>query len=150
MSDVLVINAGYEPMKRVSPRKAINMLIRGVAVIEEYIEGEFYGSFPMPVTIRLVRYVKIRWRDPKPKWSRKRMFARDNYRCQFLGCDAPGVEVEHVHPKSRGGQNTWENTVASCRRHNSHKGNKTLKESGMKLKRQPYAPDWNEIYHFGG
>jgi len=73
MSSVLVLNAGYEPLHRVSVRHAIRMLVREVAVVEEVIEGQTIGNFPMPSVLRLVRYVKLHWRKEQPKWSKKRL-----------------------------------------------------------------------------
>lgn len=146
-NDVLLINAGYEHMKRVSRKKAVNMLTRKVAVIEEAIDGEFYGPYPMPKTIRLVRYVNINWRKEPPRVTRKRIFRRDNFTCAFKGCDRPAETIEHVLPKSRGGEKvSWTNLVAACFRCNNRKGNRTLKESGMSLKFEPYVPRWADVF----
>ena len=142
MSSVLVLNAGYEPLHRVSVNHAIKMLVREVAVIEEAAE-EMFGNFPKPTVLRLVRYVQIKWRSRNPKWSRSRLMIRDGYRCGYCGKDAK--TVDHIVPRSRGGETSWLNTVAACFKCNSKKGSCTLKESGMKIIIDIYSPNWYDI-----
>ena len=144
MSTVLVLNAGYEPLHKVSINHAIKMLVRQVAVIEEATE-EMFGDFPKPLVLRLVKYISMKWRNHKPKWSKNRLFKRDNASCGY--CDKPATTVDHVVPRSRGGETTWKNTVASCLKCNSKKGSRTLKESNMKLRFQPFEPTWIEVYY---
>ena len=140
MSSVLILNAGYEPLHRVSVRHAIKMLVREVAVIEEAHEEETFGSFPVPLVLRLVRYVKMSWRSARPRFSKKRLFERDNHKCAYCGKEAN--TVDHVLPRSGGGETVWENVVASCLKCNHKKGSKTPEEAGMKLLTKPYEPNW--------
>lgn len=141
MSQVLVLNAGYEPLHIVSVRHAINMLVREVAVIEEAHPDQTMGPFPMPRVLRLVRYVAMKWRhNHQPRWTRKRLLNRDGNRCAY--CARPATTVDHVLPQSRGGTSTWLNTVASCSPCNSRKGSKTPEEAGMKLLLEPKVPTW--------
>jgi 5-methylcytosine-specific restriction endonuclease McrA len=142
MSSVLVLNAGYEPLHRVSIQHAIKMLVREVAVIEEATE-EMFGSFPKPLVLRLVRYVKLKWRSSKPKWSRQRLMIRDNHSCGYCGKSAN--TVDHIVPRSKGGGTTWENTVAACFKCNAKKGNRAPKEAGMKLLVDIHSPSWYHI-----
>ena len=143
MSGVLVLNAGYEPLHRVSIPHAIRMLVREVAVVEEAHDGKTIGEFPLPLVLRLVRYVKLSWRTAVPKWSKRRLLERDSHRCAYCGKEA--TTVDHVLPRYHGGQTTWENTVACCLKCNGRKGSRTLEKSGMKLMFKPYAPSWYEI-----
>ena len=62
MAGVLVLNAGYEPLQRVSLAHAVRMLHRRVAVVEEAVDGRTFGPYPLPAVLRLVRYVQMRWR----------------------------------------------------------------------------------------
>jgi 5-methylcytosine-specific restriction endonuclease McrA len=119
------------------------MLVRGVAVVEEALEDKTYGTFPMPLVLRLVRYVKLHWRSSTPKWSRRRLLERDGERCAYCGKHAS--TVDHVVPRIKGGGTTWENTVAACMKCNGKKGSRTLEQSGMRLGFKPYAPTWYEI-----
>lgn len=141
MSQVLVLNAGYEPLHSVSVRHAINMLMREVAVIEEAHPDENMGPFPKPRVLRLVRYVSMRWRHSRqPRWTRSRLFSRDGGRCAY--CSRPATTVDHIVPQARGGGSTWLNTVASCLSCNSRKGCRNPDEAGMKLLIVPRVPTW--------
>jgi 5-methylcytosine-specific restriction endonuclease McrA len=143
MSTVLVLNAGYEPLHKVSIKHAIGMLVREVAVIEEAAE-EMFGNFPKPLVLRLVKYISMKWRNHNPKWSKDRLLKRDRAICGY--CDKTATTIDHIIPRSLGGETTWINTTASCLRCNGKKGSKTIKESNMKLKREPFIPTWEEIY----
>jgi 5-methylcytosine-specific restriction endonuclease McrA len=143
MSSVLVLNAGYEPLHRVSLRHAIKMIVREVAVVEEAHEEEKFGDFPVPLVLRLVRYVKLSWRKIAPRWSKRRLFERDNHACGYCGKEA--TTVDHIVPRSQGGGTTWLNTAASCFRCNSRKGNRTPQEAGMHLLITPHEPSWSQI-----
>ena len=123
MDSVLVLNAGYEPLQRVSIKHAIKMIVREVAVIEKSIDGETFGNFPVPAVLRLVRYVKLHWRKGSPRFSKSKLFQRDNGLCGY--CKKPANTVDHILPKSRGGQTTWRNTISSCVKCNGKKGSRT-------------------------
>jgi 5-methylcytosine-specific restriction endonuclease McrA len=143
MSSVLVLNAGYEPIQKVSLRHAIKMIVREVAVIEEAHEEEKFGDFPVPLVLRLVRYVKLSWRATKPRFSKRRLFERDKHSCAYCGKEAN--TVDHVVPRSHGGLTTWMNTVASCLKCNHKKSNRTPEEAGMKLRIKPFEPSWYDF-----
>jgi 5-methylcytosine-specific restriction endonuclease McrA len=143
MSGVLVLNAGYEPMHRVSIRHAIGMLVREVAVVEEAVEGRSVGPFPMPRVLRLVRYVALKWRHRTPSWSRARLLERDGGVCGY--CGGVGDTVDHVVPVCRGGGSGWLNTVAACRKCNHRKGSRTVAAAGMTLRVTPWVPTWWQV-----
>lgn len=144
MSSVLVLNAGYEPLHNVSVKHAIKMIIREVAVIEESDEQKQFGSFPFPKVLRLVKYIKINWRGKNPRFSKSKLYQRDNFECAYCGKTAN--TIDHIVPRSRGGITTWKNTVASCLKCNHKKGNRTPEEAGMKLRFKPYEPNWSNIF----
>jgi 5-methylcytosine-specific restriction endonuclease McrA len=82
-----------------------------------------------------------RWRYTSgPPWSRRGVMARDHFRCAYCGRTA--TTVDHVVPQSRGGPNTWTNTVAACGGCNQRKGDRTPAEAGMPLRVEPSAPTW--------
>jgi 5-methylcytosine-specific restriction endonuclease McrA len=145
MSSVLILNAGYEPLHRVSIQHAIRMLVREVAVVEESIDDKTIGHFPFPLVLRLVRYVKLNWRSSTPKWSKRRLLERDHYCCVYCGKQA--TTVDHVIPRVNGGETTWLNTVSACLRCNGKKGSSSIEKSGMKLTKQPFKPTWKDITH---
>ncbi|GAB3796933.1 HNH endonuclease [Micromonospora zhanjiangensis] len=141
MDAVLVINADLGPLHKVSVKHAIRMLCRRVAEIHEAEPDRLIGIYPMPRVVRLVRYVVTRWRfSSGPAWSRSGVLARDDRRCAY--CAAAASTVDHVLPRSRGGRNTWKNTVAACYGCNQRKGDRTPAEAGMPLRREPAVPTW--------
>jgi 5-methylcytosine-specific restriction endonuclease McrA len=141
---VLVLNADLGPLQRVSIRHAIRMLFREVAVVHEAEPDRQLGIYPMPKVVRLVAYVVTKWRySSGPSWSRSGVLARDNHRCAFCGGHA--TTIDHVLPSSRGGKNTWLNTVAACGGCNGRKGDRTPDEARMPLRFKPTAPSWASI-----
>ncbi len=134
---VLVLNASYEPLQRVSLRHAIKMLVREVAVIEEEAEGTF-GPFPKPKVLRLVRYVVTRWRHRRGHLCTKSAVKARDQMCAY--CGGRAETVDHVLPRSRGGALSWENAVAACLRCNHRKADRTPAEAGMTLLITPAAP----------
>lgn len=142
--NVLVLNASYEPIQHVDLRHAIRMLVRGVAVVEEAEEGRSISAFPVPRVLRLVRYVAMRLRHGRrPPWRKRGVHLRDRGLCGY--CGKRGRTVDHVLPRSRGGRDTWENTVLACERCNGRKGDRTPAEAGLRLPVTPRVPRWDEL-----
>lgn len=141
MDTVLVVNADLGPLHRVTLRHAIRMLCRRVAVVHEAVPDRLLGVYPLPKIVRLVRYVVTRWRyTAGPAWSRHGVLVRDHRRCGY--CGGPAGTIDHVLPRSRGGRNTWLNTVAACGGCNQRKGDRTPAEAGMPLRSTPAMPTW--------
>jgi 5-methylcytosine-specific restriction endonuclease McrA len=137
MSQVLVLNATYEPMNVVSVRRAVLLILKEKAELVEATEAYLRSErvvVPVPLVIRLVYYVRISRRFSLPL-SRRTVMARDHYTCQYCGAQ-PGkacLTIDHVLPRSRGGDTVWENVVTACGPCNRHKGNRTPEEAGMQL-----------------
>jgi 5-methylcytosine-specific restriction endonuclease McrA len=143
---VIVLNASYEPHQSVSLQHALKMLCRGVAVIEEAIEGRMAGPYPVPKILRLIKYVYVKalaTAGGSPRYSRNGVLRRDNNECAY--CTKYASTVDHVVPKSKGGKSSWTNVVAACRKCNEKKANKSLAQSGMKLLYQPFAPTFFQM-----
>lgn len=141
MDTVLVVNADLGPLHRVTLRHAVRMLVRQVAEVHEAEPDRLIGVYPVPTIVRLVRYVVTRWRfSAGPGWSRSGVLSRDDRRCGY--CGGAAHTVDHIVPRSRGGRNTWTNTVAACGGCNSAKDDRTPAEAGMKLRWEPRAPSW--------
>lgn len=137
---VLVLNADLGPLHRVTLKHAIRMLLRQVAVIQESEPDRVIGVYPMPKVLRLVHYVVTRWRfNSGPVWSKRGVLERDHYQCGY--CGKTGLTVDHVLPRSRGGRDTWKNTVAACGACNQRKGDRTLAEARMTLRVEPSTPE---------
>jgi 5-methylcytosine-specific restriction endonuclease McrA len=141
---VLVLNADLGPLHRVPLKHAIRMLVRQVAEVHEAEPDRLIGVFPVPTVVRLVRYVVTKWRyTAGPAWSRPGVLARDGSRCGY--CDSRATTVDHIVPRSRGGRNTWRNTVAACGPCNQRKGDRIPAEAGMVLRVEPAAPSWASL-----
>ncbi len=144
MTSVLVLNATYEPLSVVSVKRAIVLLLKEKAELLEAAEARLRAeqrSMPIPVVIRMVYYVRVP-RNLGIPLSRRTVLARDQYTCQYCGA-MPGraeLTIDHVLARSRGGLTEWENVTTACRPCNQHKGNRTPKEAGMKLLREPFRP----------
>jgi hypothetical protein len=140
MNNVLVLNSDYSPLNVTSLRKGFILVNKGKAEIIQKGEEDIIttiGNFVRPVIIRLLNYIKFR--PSQLKVSRKRIFKRDKYTCQYCG-NKKNLTLDHVMPRSRGGKNSWTNMVTCCSRCNSKKGNKTPEEANMRLITKPYEP----------
>jgi 5-methylcytosine-specific restriction endonuclease McrA len=139
---VLVLNASYEPINVCAARRAIVLVLKGVAMTEEE-NGHFLHAarlaMRLPSVIRLLEYRRIPHQTRA--LSRKNILLRDRNSCQYCGEVLPSGELtlDHVVPRSRGGASTWENLVACCHPCNRQKGNQLPGEAGMKLMREPRA-----------
>lgn len=142
---VLVLNADLAPLHKVSINHAILMVYRGVAEIHESVEETTLGGYILPKILRLVRYVYAKWKVHRPpKFSKKGVFLRDKRLCSYCGKKA--ATIDHVIPRALGGISSWANCVASCLRCNTKKGNKLLKDVGMKLLVIPRVPSYEEFF----
>ena len=138
-SPVLVLNASYEPISICQARRALSLLVKGAAAVEESHDALVWRNMRMPAVIRLSRYRKV----PQKRHvvTRRNIFSRDLHSCQYCGCVFAGSQLtlDHVLPKSRGGRDTWENLVACCYACNHRKADRTPEEAGMALSRTPRA-----------
>src|SRR5688572_32784598 len=139
-SRVLVLNASFEPINVCTARRAVVLILKGVANAEESSAQWLHSSrfsMPMPSVIRLMEYIHIPFE--RKSLSRKNILLRDHNTCQYCGRQhAPSeLTLDHVQPRSRGGESSWDNLVACCKRCNHRKGNRTPEESGMHLLRRP-------------
>jgi len=145
MEQTLLLNATYEPLQIVSWKRAIRMLFQDkVEVLEEY-KNEIRSvslAIRVPSVIRLLHYVKMHRNHRTVKLSRTNLFTRDNFRCQYCGIKLSSSELtyDHLIPVSRGGKKNWDNIVTCCVPCNRIKSNRTPKESGLRLLRNPKTP----------
>jgi 5-methylcytosine-specific restriction endonuclease McrA len=136
----LLLNASFEPLCVVSVRRAVVLVLKDKAEIVARNGAELHSErtvIPVPSVIRLMHFVRVPYRNRVPL-SRRAVFARDGHRCQY--CNHAAENLDHIVPRSRGGEHTWENVVASCRSCNARKEDRTLAESGLRLRRNPIAP----------
>ncbi|WP_328913574.1 MULTISPECIES: HNH endonuclease [unclassified Streptomyces] len=140
MPHVLVLNASYEPLGVVPLRRALVLVLNNKAVcLEEsgaYLHSET-TALPAPSVVKLTKFVRVPFRGTVPL-TRRALFARDGGKCAY--CGAAATSVDHVIPRSRGGQHAWDNVVAACRRCNHVKADRHVAELGWRLRHQPAPP----------
>jgi len=117
------------------------MLENGVGLIHSANQ-----SFPVPSVIRLPYLIKRPFRSEK-KLTRLEVFQRDKYTCQYCGKQTRQLTLDHVIPRHRGGQHTWENVVSACTACNRRKAGRTPEEAGMKLRQPPSAPRAGRFFY---
>ncbi|MHC5037422.1 MAG: HNH endonuclease [Planctomycetota bacterium] len=174
-SSVLVLNRHYTAVHVVNARRAFCLLFKQIAEVisvqnEQYLSFDFESwkelsalrdNFPgeetevvrtvsfeilVPRIIRLLFYDKLPRHDVR--FNRRNIFARDGNRCQYCGrrFSTTELSLDHVIPRSLGGQSTWENLVCACTECNARKGGRLPAAAGMRLRRQPVKPKRNPVF----
>ena len=169
---VLVLNKAWQAIDTINAKDAISKVFANTAKVvgrdyalysfEEWVDnwseaGKYQElserntiqgeDFVIPVPEVIVNNHKA-FRRISCRFSRRNLFFRDGHTCQYCGYkseDRRKFNLDHVIPKSRGGQMSWENIVLSCIKCNTKKGNRTPDEAGMKLLRKPFKPTWTQI-----
>jgi len=146
---VLILNANYEPVNVCDLRRALGLMFMDKAMLVMNGRGEIHSttqSFPIPSIIRLNHMVH----RPRPvvKLTRREIFRRDHYICQYCGKQTMGLTVDHVLPRHLGGQHTWSNVVAACSACNHRKGGRKLGDAHMSLLHIPKEPPRTVLYIF--
>ncbi len=139
---VLVLNATYEPINVCSVRRAAVLLLKAKAELLEHATWELrseHTAMPRPVVIRLVSYVKVPRDTHRRKITRRAVFARDGWACQYCGSRS-NLTVDHVIPRSKGGGSSWDNIVASCAPCNRRKGDRLPHQVNMHPRVKPRTP----------
>lgn len=136
---VLVLNASYEPINICAARRALILVLKGIASakLSQHSVHSTRRTMNVPSVIRLLEYRRIPHQTRA--LSRKNILMRDRYTCQYCNkvMAAGELTLDHVIPRSRAGESAWENLVACCHHCNNRKGCRTPDEAGMKLARQP-------------
>ncbi len=146
---VLVLNQSYEPLNICRVRRAVVLLYQNKAEMLENGSGFIHSAnrdFPVPSVIRLAAMIK-RPRRSERKLTRLEVFKRDQHTCQYCGKETRQLTLDHVIPRYRDGQHTWENVVSACVPCNRHKAGRTPQEAGMRLIRQPSQPHGNGLFY---
>ncbi len=147
---VLVLNANFEPIHVCSMRRAVGMILAGKANLILNGRGHIRTVsqiIPRPSVIRLAS--QVHRPRPRVKLTRREIFRRDNYTCQYCGKRDVTLTVDHVIPRRLGGKQIWTNLVAACPSCNHHKGGRKVDEAHMRLLHVPKEPPANAEYFFG-
>ncbi len=138
----MVLNQSYEPLTICTLKKAVLLIFLGKAEIVHKDEKKSLRTvkmnFPWPSVIRISKFIKVPYK--KVILTRKNILRRDNYKCAYCGRSDIMLTVDHIVPKARGGNDSWENLITACTKCNNIKGDRTPEEANMKLLTRPYKP----------
>lgn len=147
---VLVLNANFEPLNVCTTRRALGLIFSGKAEMIMNGRGTVQtvrAEYPRPSIIR-IGYM-IRRPRPKVKLTKREVFRRDGYTCQYCGSRSGRLTLDHVMPRHMGGQHTWDNLVTACAGCNLNKGGRSPKQANLKLQNAPAEPRPTAEYLFG-
>jgi 5-methylcytosine-specific restriction endonuclease McrA len=160
---VLVLNRLFQPVQLTTVKRAFVLLYGEAAVAIDEVGEEYafeeWRALPvrgdddvLPIVggeLRVPRVLHLRRYDRTPRvtvrLTRRNLMFRDAHQCQYCGKQPPlrELNIDHVVPRSRGGDDTWENLVTACRVCNLRKGWRTPEEANMRLARRPFRPKWS-------
>jgi 5-methylcytosine-specific restriction endonuclease McrA len=147
---VLVLNASYEPINVCTVRRAVVLVLKQRAEVVERSDRDLHAeslTVARPAVIRLTTYVRVPRDAHSRKITRRAIFARDGWTCQYCGTARGTLTVDHVIPRSKGGTSGWDNIVTCCAPCNRRKGDHLPKSVGMHPKRKPSPPSPTIFVH---
>lgn len=147
---VLVLNANYEPLNVCTTKRAMGLIFSGKAEMIENGRGyvkTVRRDYPRPSVIRIGYMIKRP--RPRVRLSKREVFRRDGYTCQYCGTRSGRLTLDHVVPRHLGGRYEWENLVTACASCNLRKGGRPLEQVAMHLQRLPREPHPSPLYLFG-
>jgi 5-methylcytosine-specific restriction endonuclease McrA len=149
-NSVLLLNFDQSPLNIIPMRRALDLISKNKVYYESKEDDIkilcLAGEIRIPKVMILKYYVKVPLKKSFP--SKRNILRRDKYICQYCSIELneKNATVDHIHPKNKGGSNSWVNMVACCRDCNLYKGNKTPKEAGMELLNKPKEPKCNLVF----
>jgi len=142
-SKVLVLNQDYQAITLCSPERAFVLVYLNkaelISVNSKRKMRSVSQEFTFPSIIRLNRYITLPYK--KVSLNRQNIFKRDGYHCVYCGT-RDRLTLDHVHPRSRGGRDSWHNLVTACQKCNTLKGDRTPEEANMPLSHKPFRPSF--------
>lgn len=153
-SQTVLLNSDYSFLSTISLQKAIRLITKGKAEIVKSMKDKVIRNyentvnFGHPVVIKLVKFVRLMYGKSVPL-SKRNILLRDGYQCQYCGKQfrfgSKSITLDHIVPRSKGGDTTWLNCVASCKQCNTFKGSKKISETSLTLLKQPVKPTIGEF-----
>ena len=143
---VLVLNSDQNPLNFISWKRAINLILKDKAIAIEYYDIIIHETMKKPKVIKLKQFISHIYKK-KQGYSKKDIFIRDDFQCQYCGIYLNKHEctVDHIVPISRGGKSTYTNCVCACRDCNTKKGDKLLSETNFRLLKTPTIPSFYSL-----
>jgi len=163
----LVLNRYWQPVNVATVARSLVLLWNESARVVDPADYQLYtwedwSKLSPSEGEQFIQTVRLRLRVPEVivlseydelptaavSFSRRNVFKRDHWACQYCGCQPGGEEltIDHVIPRSQGGTSTWDNCVLACIDCNKHKADRTPLQAGMRLRRTPLRPTWKPIY----
>ena len=147
---VILLNSDYTFLNKVTVKKALLYMAKGkvevVKASDDKVLRSFSEEIKLPLVIRLVYLIRSIYKRAV-MWSKRNVMVRDGFRCVYC-YDTKALNIDHVVPKARGGKNSFENTVTSCKRCNSYKGDMSLQEANMFFEDRSFRPYQPTIFEF--
>jgi 5-methylcytosine-specific restriction endonuclease McrA len=158
MKKVLLLNSDWTPLNFISELRAFTLIDKGRCEVITITETPSIWDekittpqrdYDSPATLRVLDRVHRRYASSR--FRKKVLFNRDNWQCQYcnIKLDKISVTIDHVIPRTLGGQTSWKNCVVACKKCNLKKGSKSLSETGMKLRKQPIIPTVSNYWEAG-
>ncbi|AFZ57638.1 HNH endonuclease [Anabaena cylindrica FACHB-243] len=143
-NSVVVFSKNYLPLSRINIKRAIVLLVTGQAESLNFDTTKQWEIRSPSVVLQVPEHIRLTVGNPERHWkippvNRREVLKRDNHTCQYCG-STKRLTLDHVIPRSKGGQHTWDNVVTACDKCNSIKSDRLLYEAGMVLKTKPKAP----------
>lgn len=143
MNTVLVLNQDYSPITVCSVERAFLLVYLNkaelICELKEKALRSITSHFPFPSVIRIKRYAHVPYKGVI--LTRHNVFKRDNHTCQYCG-DNRNLTLDHLIPRSKGGQSSWTNLVTACKNCNTKKGDYTPEQAGLILRVRPSKPSY--------
>jgi len=141
---VVVFSQNYLPMSRINIRRAIALILTGKAEPLNFGSDTGWQVSSPSVILEVPEHIRLTMNGNERLWrippvNRREVLRRDHHACQYCG-STKRLTLDHVIPRSKGGQHTWDNVVAACENCNSRKGDRNPLQAGMVLRTQPKAP----------
>ena len=143
-NSVVVFSKNYLPLARINIKRAVVLLVTGQAESVDFGTTKRWEVRSPSVVLQVPEHIRLKFSNPERHWkvppvNRREVLKRDSYTCQYCG-STKHLTLDHVIPRSKGGQHTWDNVVTACSKCNSIKGDRLPHEAGMVLKHKPKAP----------
>lgn len=146
-ASVLLLSAEYQPISLISVKKAIRLIVKQKVDVVKSTTIRAHKDLFIPRAVRLLKSISHLYKREIP-WNKGNVFVRDNYTCTYCGTKlhSRNATVDHIVPQSKGGKNSWMNTITSCKKCNNSKGDKYLHETKLVMHKQPFVPSlWTFI-----
>jgi 5-methylcytosine-specific restriction endonuclease McrA len=148
MTQCILLNADYSFLNVVNWKRAMCLLAKGKVQVlknsERIIKTAEGIVMKVPAVMKLIKIIRTLYRTRIP-FTKKNVIVRDGFKCAYCGSEKERLTIDHIIPKSRGGETIFENCVSSCKLCNNNKGARTPRESGMYPKVKAYQPTISEF-----